>query len=163
MKKLIITRRLNYPPARVYDAFTTAEALGAWWGPAAMDLKVLQFEFKPGGHFHYTMEMGDQKSDGLMEFISMTPPNEIQWLNSFADAHGNKIKPPFAPDFPLQIYNVLQLAADGEGTLLTLTGSPHQSTEAERQFFESMFESMETGFGGTLGQLEQFLDSSILS
>ena len=158
-KSLVITRQYKHSPERIFDAFASPEALGAWWGPAGIGLNVLAHDFKPGGKFHYTMEMGDQLSYGIMEFISMERPKEIQWLNSFSNESGNKIKPPFAAEFPLEIHNKITLEANEEGTLLTITGTPFKATEAEIAFFEGMLESMNQGFNGTFDQLEQYLDS----
>ncbi|KPM47949.1 SRPBCC family protein [Jiulongibacter sediminis] len=156
-KPLIISRQYKHSPEKIYDAFASAEALGAWWGPAGMGLNVLAHDFTPGGKFHYTMEMGEQISYGIMEFISMKRPTEIQWLNSFADGKGNKIKPPFAAEFPLEIHNTVNLEANKEGTLLTIKGVPYNATEEEIAFFEGMFEGMNQGFSGTFDQLESYL------
>ncbi len=160
MKKLIVERRFKYAPAQVFDAFASAEALGSWWGPAGMQVVVLKYDFRPGGWFHYTMETGREISYGLMEFLYIERPHEIQWLNSFADENGAKIKPPFAEDFPLEIHNTLSLKAEGSGTLLTITGVPYKATASGQQFFENMFDSMHEGFGGTLDQLLVYLQSS---
>ena len=78
-------------------------------------------------------------------------------MNSFADDKGNKIKPPFAAEFPLEIHNTVNLEANKDGTLLTITGVPYNATEEEIALFEGMFEGMNQGFSGTFDQLESYL------
>ena len=55
-QKFYLTRTFNAPKKAVFNAFANAEALAEWWGPVGMPVKVLSFDFKPNGKFHYKME-----------------------------------------------------------------------------------------------------------
>ena len=50
-----ITRVFDAPRQLVWDAWTQAERLAEWWGPAGFKLKVAKLDLRPGGTFHYSM------------------------------------------------------------------------------------------------------------
>lgn len=156
---LVIERELAAPLAKVWRAWTSAEALGAWWGPKGLGLRVERFDFRPGGLFHYAMlpPGGAPPMWGRFQFRVIEPEVRLEWINSFANEAGEIIRPPIAPEFPLEIYNRVQFTADGGRTRMTLRGRPIRANAAERAFFAGMHASMQGGFGGTFWQLEEWL------
>lgn len=156
---LVIVRELAAPLAKVWRAWTSAEALGAWWGPKGLGLRVERFDLRPGGLFHYAMlpPGGAPPMWGRFHFRVIEPEQCLEWINSFADEAGEIIRPPIAPQFPLEIYNRAVFTPLGERTRMTLRGRPIRATPEERAFFASMHASMQGGFGGTFAQLEAWL------
>lgn len=156
---LVIVRELAAPVARVWQAWTTPEALGAWWGPKGLGLRVERHDLRVGGLFHYAMlpPGGAAPMWGRMHYRRIEPELRLEWINSFADAAGEIIRPPIAPKFPLEIYNRLTFEAVGTGTRITLRGRPIRATAEEHAFFSGMHASMEGGFGGTFVQLAEWL------
>jgi uncharacterized protein YndB with AHSA1/START domain len=159
---LVIERELAAPLARVWQAWSSAEALGAWWGPKGLGLRVERFDFRPGGLFHYAMlpPGGAPPMWGRFQFRVIEPELRLEWINSFANEAGEIIRPPIAPEFPLEIYNRVVFKSLGDRTLMTLRGRPIRATAAERAFFAGMHASMQGGFGGTFSQLEDWLARS---
>ena len=51
---------------------TQAEQIALWWGPKGMQTKVIQHDFKVGGHWKYVMKMPDGN-----EFITEGVYSEI--------------------------------------------------------------------------------------
>jgi uncharacterized protein YndB with AHSA1/START domain len=152
------TKTFRASQAQVFEAFANAEALAQWWGPVEAPIEVLSLDFRPGGHFHYKM-MGQQINYGLFKYLQIDRPHSIEWINSFADAAGNTIKPPFEGiDFPKEIVNKITLTEVDGITTLQLVSTPLNATENELATFSSFTESMEQGFGGTLNQLEAYLN-----
>ena len=47
-----LTHVFHAPKEKVFKAFSTAEALNAWWGPAETSNSVIKLDFRPGGIFH---------------------------------------------------------------------------------------------------------------
>lgn len=156
---LVIGRELSAPLAKVWQAWTSAEALGAWWGPKGLGLRVERFDFRPGGLFHYAMlpPGGVPPMWGRFQFRVIEPEMRLEWINSFADESGEIIRPPIAPEFPLEIYNRVLFTAVGNRTRMELRGRPIRANAAERAFFAGMHASMQGGFGGTFSQLEDWL------
>lgn len=156
---LVIERELAAPLPRVWAAWTSAEALGAWWGPKGLGLRVERFDLRPGGLFHYAMlpPGGAPPMWGRFHFRVIEPEVRLEWINSFADETGAIIRPPIAPQFPLEIYNTARFVPLGDRTRLVLRGRPIRASAAERAFFAGMHASMQGGFGGTFAQLDEWL------
>ena len=153
-----ITRSFKAPKQLVFNAFTNAEALAQWWGPANMGIDVLKLDFRPKGTFHYSMKMGDTVRYGVFHYVAIEEPNRIEWINSFADEAGEIIAAPFPGlVFPKEVMNILTLTENDGVTTLHLTGYPINANEEEENTYYSMFASMKQGFTGTLDQLEAYL------
>jgi len=71
-RTLTIERTFNAPVQVVWDAWTQAEQIALWWGPKGMQTKVIQHDFKVGGHWKYVMKMPDGN-----EFITEGVYSEI--------------------------------------------------------------------------------------
>jgi uncharacterized protein YndB with AHSA1/START domain len=63
---LEITRIFKAPRERVFEAWTTPEALSAWWGPKSMSLPEHEFNVREGGTWRATM----RSPEGSDHFIS---------------------------------------------------------------------------------------------
>jgi uncharacterized protein YndB with AHSA1/START domain len=161
-KQFSVIREFNASKEKVFAAFSTAEALGKWWGPAGSTITVSSFDFKPKGKFHYQLDgNGPATMWGLFIFGNIQPTDLIEFVSSFSDPSGNIAKPPFDMDFPLEIFNRLTLTESKGKTTVTLEGHPINATEAQENVYYSISENMQQGFKGTFDQLEQYLDSSI--
>lgn len=157
-----ITRSLDAPRDLVFKAWTEPQHLANWWGPAGMGLRVVSLDLRPGGIFHYAMvAQNGAEMFGRMAYREITPPERLVWVNSFADAEGNVAQSAYFPnnEFPLEILNVLTLTEENGKTILNLTGHPIHANAEQEAFYQSMFPSMEQGFGGTFRQLEEYLKS----
>lgn len=151
-----ITRLIQAPQALVFDAFTTAEHLARWWGPKGFEIKVLEFNLRPGGIFHYRMLGPDGIWWGRFTFVEIAAPNKLVWLNAFADEAGNVVPAPFG-HWPLQIRNTVTFQRDGKNTLITIMAEAIEATDKEQDTFEKGFSSMNQGYSGTLDTLEIYL------
>ncbi|MFC5451545.1 SRPBCC family protein [Paenibacillus aestuarii] len=155
---LVITRTLNAPRDLVFQVWTDANHLAKWWGPTGMSIHVAKLDLRPGGMFHYSMKTPDgHEMWGKFVYNEISPPDKIVFTNSFSDPEGNSVRAPFAPNFPLEVQNILTFTEQDGKTILTLTGGPINATEEEVQFFAAMQESMQQGFAGTFNQLEAYL------
>lgn len=157
-----ISRTFNASKQQVFDAFSNAEALAQWWGPANMGIDVVKLDFRPQGIFHYGMKMGDTMRYGVFHYVAIEEPNRIEWINSFADEAGEIIQAPFPGlVFPKEVMNIMTLTEENGVTTLHLTGYPINANEEEENTYYSMFASMNQGFNGTLDQLENYLEKAI--
>jgi uncharacterized protein YndB with AHSA1/START domain len=53
--ELVTTRVFDAPRALVFEAWTSAEHLGQWWGPRGFTTKTHEFDFRVGGTWRLTM------------------------------------------------------------------------------------------------------------
>ncbi len=157
-QEFLLRREFNAPREIVFKAWTEAEHLANWWGPVGFDLHVEQLEFQPGGIFHYRMSTSDgYEMWGKFVYRQITPPERLVYISSFSNSKGETTRAPFSDDFPLEIINTLTFSERNGKTTLTLRGTPVDPTDVEREMFESMFDSMQQGFGGTLDQFAVYL------
>lgn len=158
--RFAITRVFAAPRARVWDAWTRPEALARWFGPKGWSSAILAFELRPGGEWRGRMDMPD---GGAMYskfvFREIAPMERLVWVHGFADADGNRIRAPFASEFPLEMLTEVRFADEGEGTRIDLSWTPLGATLEEEAFFAAMMASMEDGWSGSFEQLDRFLAS----
>lgn len=88
---ITLRRLLQAPPAQVFAAFSSAEALGKWFTPHPdISLEVLAFEFAPEGAFRFCFIMpGDERKGVGGHYERIAPPNEIvfSWVWEAPDPH----------------------------------------------------------------------------
>jgi uncharacterized protein YndB with AHSA1/START domain len=158
MPDLVITRQLQAPLQKVFDAWSQKDQLQQWWGPKGFEIAVKSFDFTPGGLFHYSMQAGNMALMwGRFRYVEIEAPHRIVFINSFSDETGAITRAPFEERWPLEMRNTITLSEAGGVTTLTLTGSTENATPEEAAIYEANHESMHQGFGGTFDKLEAFL------
>lgn len=153
-----VERKYDAPQKKVFDAWTQRDALLAWFGPKQFPLADATLDLRPGGEFHYSMQLPDgKKMWGKWVFTEVLWPWRIGFVSSFADEAGNVIRAPFAATFPLRVASTVSFMDTDGKTTVTMTGYPLDATPEERATFEAMFQGMRGGWGGTLEQLQGYL------
>ena len=138
---LTLKRRLNAPPERVYDAWTDAEKIAQWFGPA--QIKVLQAEAdaRIDGAFRILMQSPDGEHHDVSGIYREVVPNEtlvFTWAWRSTPERCSLV--------------TVSIKPDGDGSLLTLT---------HEQFFdETARDQHEEGWAGSLDKLERYVASS---
>lgn len=157
----VVSRVVKAPRARVWRAYSEADQLAKWWGPKGADIRVLAFDFRPGGMFHYAMEFQPgHPIYGRFVYGLIQAPERLEYISGFSDENGGLTRAPFPQlkdSFPLELRNVVTFEeTDGE-TLVTGRSSPINATRAEIETFVGMFDSMRGGFSGTFDKLDTYL------
>lgn len=155
---LVITRIFDAPRELLFRAWTEPERLARWWGPKGFMMLSCTFDLRPDGIFHYGMRSPDGREMwGRWQFREIVEPERLVFVTSFADADGNPVRAPFSSEWPLEVLSTLTFAEQEGRTTLTLHGIPISATETERMAFEAAREGMQTGWSGTLHQLDEYL------
>ena len=161
-RELVITRVVNAPRELVWKAFTEAERLAQWWGPAGYTMLVHALDFRPGGLFHYSQRSPDgQLLWGRFVFREIQAPERMSFVSSFADEAGNITRAPFSSTWPLEIINTVLLSEAEGRTTVTLRGGPINATLEEHETFWKAQESVRQGFAGTFDQLAAYLARAV--
>jgi uncharacterized protein YndB with AHSA1/START domain len=58
-REITITRMVDAPREKVWEAFTKEEHLRNWWGPNGFSITTKEFEMKEGGIWRFTMHGPD--------------------------------------------------------------------------------------------------------
>ncbi|MCA8880614.1 MAG: SRPBCC domain-containing protein [Rhodobacteraceae bacterium] len=153
-----ITRIFNAPRSRVWNAWTTPEALAQWFGPKGSSGTILEFDLRPGGEWRGRMDAPDGSAMySKFVFREVEPMSRLVWVHGFADAAGNRIRAPFAQQFPLEMLATVLFADLGDRTRIDLSWAPLDATPEEEAFFAGMMTSMTGGWSGSFEQLDEYL------
>ena len=161
-KPFVISREFAAPRDLLWKAWTESAHFGRWFGPKGFKMDLVRFDPQPGGTTHYRMTTPDgKKLWGRAVYREVVPPVKLIWINSFSDENGGITPHPLSPDpWPLQLLTVVTFAEAAGKTTVTITWTPFDSTQAERDTFEQGRESMKMGWTGTLDQLAAHLAGS---
>ena len=154
---LIITRTFDAPQELVFNAFSTAEALNAWWGPVQTKNTAISLDFEVGGIFHFKMEGQGQTNYARFLFTEIDPFARLAFKLAFVDKAMNIISPPFPIEFPKEILYDFNFSASNGKTTMIMTGRPVDGTAEQVEGFNGLNESMQQGFGASLDRLETYL------
>jgi uncharacterized protein YndB with AHSA1/START domain len=153
-----LNRTFDAPRALVWKVYTDIEHLAKWWGPKGFTWLRGTLDLRPGGVFHYGMRAPTgQEMWGKFVYREITAPECIVFTNSFSDEQAATLRAPFNPNWPLEVLNTITFSERGGKTMLAMTGSPFNATQAERDAFDAMRPSLDQGFKGTLDQLAEHL------
>jgi uncharacterized protein YndB with AHSA1/START domain len=78
MTTFATSRAFAVPPEQVFAAFAAPARLARWWGPDGFRNTFDVFEFKPGGHWRFTMHGPDGKDyPNEAVFVAIEPARSI--------------------------------------------------------------------------------------
>ena len=152
------TREFDAPRTRVFNAFSNAEALNAWWGPIETRNSVIKLDFRPGGIFHYKMESQGKITYGRFLFGKIQPFELLEFTNAFADENAKVVRAPFDILIPLEIFYRLQFTEHNGKTTIAMTGQAVNASPGELEGFRSIELGMQRGFGATFDKLSSYLE-----
>ena len=94
-RKLTVRRTFHAPPAEVFQAFVSAEAIKEWWAPDGYVTVEVQLEARVGGQFRHVMrsETGSQVVYEHGRFKEVSPPHRLVFTLVF---ERRSTGPPFA-------------------------------------------------------------------
>ena len=80
---LTLRRVFNAPIARVFEAWTKAEVLASWFGPAGFMVTAANIDLRRGGAYHIALRSPEGMAiKHFGEYIEVTPPEKLvfTWL-----------------------------------------------------------------------------------
>lgn len=144
---LTIQRTFNAPRKLVWEAWTAADHIAAWWGPKGINTRVSEHDFRPGGKWEYIMS-GPDGSDFYSNGV-FTEIEEFSKVVTSAD-FGTVTK---------DVVMVILFEDEGDQTRLTLN-VVHPTPEYREAQAKMGFEH---GWGAHLNSLENYLAARINS
>jgi uncharacterized protein YndB with AHSA1/START domain len=154
----VVTRTFNAPRALVWQAFTEGDRLKAWWGPKGFPVASGQIDLRPGGSYHYAMQVPD---GSLMwakcAYREIAAPERFTFINCFCNESGAIERNPMVPGWPMEVLSVFRFTEQGGRTMFTLEWTPLGATSEECELFDSFREGMAIGWEGTFEQLDAYL------
>ncbi|MCG3181921.1 MAG: hypothetical protein BIFFINMI_04361 [Phycisphaerae bacterium] len=92
-REIVISRVINAPRRRVWEAMTDPAQLDAWWGPRGFRNVTESFDLRPGGIWRHTMTGPDgAEYPNTTKFVEIVPPERIVFLNGGRLRRGRGIR-----------------------------------------------------------------------
>ena len=131
---LTLKRRINAPPAKVYEAWTDPAKIARWFGPAQTEIVHTEADARIGGRYRFVGRSPDgNEHDVSGVYREVTPNQKLVFTWAWRSTPERE-----------SLVTVL-LKPDGDGTLLTLT---------HEQFFdEPARDRHQSGWTGALDKL----------
>ena len=111
-KTLVLERVFSASPERVFEAFSSAEAMSQWFGPVGCQVLNAQVDFRVGGDYHLritTEDGGEISLVGTYDHIEKPKYLSFSW------------RWVYNPDFnPCDSFVNITFQEHGDGTLLRL-------------------------------------------
>lgn len=129
-----ITRRFDAPPERVFDAWVDPKKAYRWlFTSPTSETHSTEMEARVGGKWSITDRRDGVDYTALGEYLEIDRPRRL--LFTFG-------MPQFSPEFTRVI---VEIAADGAGSILTLTqeGVPEAHAKATEEGWGKMFDGLE--------------------
>jgi uncharacterized protein YndB with AHSA1/START domain len=144
-KDLSLRRVIRAPRDRVFQAWSTPEALAAWWGPDGFTAPRCEVDFRTGGAIR--IDMAD--SEGSLypmqgEFREVVPPERIVFVGRPLDSEG---KPLF------EVLHTVTLTESKGGTTVEVHAKVLSTTKGAAPYLQGM----EPGWTQQLGRLDGYL------
>ncbi len=154
--KFVMERVFDAPIENVWKAWTDPKYLAEWYGPG-VDTIIHAFDLSPGGVWLNEMKGEAYSMRSKIIFQDVTPPSRLVWHNSMTDADWNIISNPNMPDWPTTMQMCVEFESKGDQTVMTLTWTPFQASDAERACFAGAVENLGKGWGAGMEMLAQVL------
>jgi len=139
--ELVLTRIINAPRARVYEAWTTPEQMAQWFAPKPFTLIVDQMDFRPGGRFRMAMRGPNGEHFPFTgTYREIVPPAKLSWSGEFATGPAD------------QMTTVVTFEEQGPKTKVHVRQTFHVMTPEIKRATEGA----KQGWTMTLDQLEEF-------
>lgn len=146
--QVVAERSFNAPRSKVWEYFTTAELLEKWWGPKPYWVETKSFDFREGGHWHYSMNGPEGDVHWCMEtYHSITSELNFTATDAFCDEEGVT-----DTELPGNDWSTTFTEEDGMTTVTVVM--TFKSKEDMEKLIEMGFEQ---GFDTGLDQLEALL------
>lgn len=157
-KAFVISRLFNAPRDLVWQCLTDPARMKHWWGPKGFKVLVSKMDLRVGGTYLYGMEAPDGKPMwGRMVYRAITPPERLEFINSFSDEAGGLSRHPMHMAWPLEMLTTFTFEDVGGKTKFTVRSSAYNATEEEQKTFDTNHDSMTGGWSGTMENLENYL------
>lgn len=127
---MAFTAEFDSTPERVWRLWADPRLFEKWWGPPEYPATVVEHEFAPGGRLRYYMTGPEgEKYHGASEYVSLDPPNILEFTDVFLDDDGNEVE-----GMPTMT-NRVEISDIGGAVRMVITTS-FPSVEAMQQLIE---------------------------
>jgi|SRR5688572_19755974 len=137
-RNVVVNRVIDAPVDQVWKAWTDSNYVKQWWGPTGFTCPVAEMDFREGGTSLLCMrapkELGGLDMYNTWTYSQIVPMERIEFIQKFADQHGNQIDPTeigIPSGVPRDVRHVITFKAlNNPQTELTVTEFGYASDQA---------------------------------
>jgi uncharacterized protein YndB with AHSA1/START domain len=122
--ELIITRLIDAPRERVFEAFTDCDRFTRWWGPKGFTAPSCSMDVRAGGKYLSSMRSPDgHEFWSTGRYREVDAPEKLVLTDSFSDEKGNVVPASYygmEGDWPLEMLVTVTFEEQDGKTKLTL-------------------------------------------
>lgn len=152
----VLERTFDAPRDLVWRTWTEPELLKRWYGPR-VETVVHRLDLEPGGLWLVEMRWEGGGSFQRVEYLEVSPPERLVWLQSATDADWNAAPNPRMPDWPRVLHTTVTFTEEGARTKVRLDWVPHEATDAEIACFADALAGLDKGWGAGMELLAALL------
>ena len=143
-REIVLSRVINAPRTKVFEAWTRAEHLGLWFGPAGFTVETIECDVRVSGRWRFVMVAPDgTRFSNRMVFLEITPPERLVF------DHGSD-----EDDCPKRFHVIITFDEQQDGKTVVTLRQLHPSKA--RRDAGVAFGAVEIGYG-TLDKLADYL------
>jgi uncharacterized protein YndB with AHSA1/START domain len=159
LNQFVIERSFAVSQEVLFNACTQVEHLKHWMSPIGAKVVKAEQSLKPGGTYHYGLEMPDGNTMwGKVIYREITPNRRLVFVQHFSDPDGGVTAHPLAATWPMEMTTIFDFIVEAENqTRLKINWLNTRVTDAEIQTFHSAHTGMAQGWKGSLDQLTKYL------
>ena len=139
---LTLKRRLNAPPAKVYDAWIDPAKIAKWWGPGNSDVIEAKLDVRVGGSFLIRFRFEGEEHGISGEYCEVIPNEKLSFTWAWRSTPER------------ESFVTITLKPEGGGTILTLLHEQFYDETSARNHIR--------GWSGSLDKLETLLNQEAL-
>jgi len=146
-RELVVSRLIEAPRPRVFEAWTDVRHLARWYGPNGINTTTRAFEFGVGGVWEFTMHAPDGTDHpNRIEWLEIAPPERMVYR------HGERA------DDPRAFVTTVTFVERGAATEITLRAL--FKTRQQRDEVVAKYRALEAG-EQTLANLAAYLAKGV--
>ncbi|HEX2031362.1 MAG TPA: SRPBCC family protein [Actinomycetota bacterium] len=88
-REIVVTRTFDAPRDLVFEAHTSCEHLGHWWGPRKYEIADCEVDFRPGGAWRIVHRAPGEQHVFSGEYREIVRPERISWTFEWGGAPGH--------------------------------------------------------------------------
>lgn len=142
-RELVVTRLVDGPVGRVFEAWTTPQLFVRWWVPKSFCVSLQSFEadVRAGGRYCLGFAHEGSTKEFFGTYLEVTPPSRLVWTNDEAEEG--------------QTVTTVTFDAKGEQTLVVV----HDLYPSAQALVEAIASGATSGMPEQLAQLDELVAS----
>lgn len=152
-----LERLFAAPRELVWRTWTDPELLHRWYGPGA-ETTIHKFELEAEGVWLNEMKWGENSHYQKVVFKAVDAPSRLEWHHhSCTNAEWEDVTNPMMADWPRLLLTTVTFAEQEGQTLVRLTQTPLDATDAEAACFATAMANQDKGWGSGYAIIDEIL------